>query len=463
MSLRPRLTLLYASLLGGMLLLFGMLIYGLITFLFTEQTDLLLTQTANDVLEVARVDAVGKVSVWAFPSLDLATNVYIQIWDRDGHLQIASPNILSLNRPLDPVGISSKTAVFRDVHIQGAHLRVYSVPLVAGGRPIGMMQTAASMTLADAMRHALLKILFLITLFAILIAGIASWFLVGHALAPLEDVVDTAQQINNADDLSRRIPYRGSPHDEIGQLIYAFNQTLERLEAIFESQQHLLADVSHELRTPLTVIKGNVGLMRHMKTVDEETLSGIDQEVNRLTRLVGDLLLLAKAESGTLPLARDSVSLDSLLLEVFREMSILAGNKLHLKLTEIDQIEIIGDRDRLKQVFLNLISNAIQYTPEGGSVFVGLSKVNGQARIVVRDTGPGIPQEDLAHIFDRFYRAEKSRARASGGAGLGLAIAQWIVVHHGGNIAVDSKEGEGTAFYVWLPLPEKQDSSEMQK
>jgi len=239
------------------------------------------------------------------------------------------------------------------------------------------------------------------------------------------------------------------PNDEVGQLVLTFNKTLERLERIFTSQQRFLADVSHELRTPLTVIKGNVGLMRRMKTVDEETLASIDQEVNRLTRLVGDLLLLSKAESGTLPLSRDPVSLDTLLLEVFREMSVLAGNKIHLKLTEIDQIQVLGDRDRLKQVLLNLMGNAIQYTPEGGEVFVGLSKRSGRARIVVRDTGPGIPEEDLAHIFDRFYRVPGQPRNA--GTGLGLSLTHSIIERMQGRLQVSSEPGVGTLVTITIP------------
>jgi len=214
-----------------------------------------------------------------------------------------------------------------------------------------------------------------------------------------------------------------------------------------------LADVSHELRTPLTVIKGNVDLMRRMKSLDEESLASIDQEAGRLTRLVGGLLLLTQAESGSLPLENKPVELDTLLLEVFQEMRVLAGERVKLQLTEIDQVQVQGDRDRLKQVLLNLTANAVQYTPSGGEIFLSLAKIGEQARLIIRDTGPGIPAEDLPHIFERFYRAEKSRTRSrSAGFGLGLSIAQWIVDKHGGKIEVDSKEGQGTTFCIWLPL-----------
>jgi len=193
--------------------------------------------------------------------------------------------------------------------------------------------------------------------------------------------------------------------------------------------------------------------MRRMKRLDEESLTSIDQEAGRLTRLVGGLLLLAQAESGRLPLTFQTVELDALLLEVFHEMRVLAGSKVSLKIADIDEVQVQGDRDRLKQVLLNLVGNAIQYTPQGGEVFLSLARVGEQARIIVRDTGAGIPAEDLPHIFERFYRAEKSRSHSrAGGFGLGLSIAHWIVENHGGTIQVESKEGQGTTFAIWLPL-----------
>jgi signal transduction histidine kinase len=193
-----------------------------------------------------------------------------------------------------------------------------------------------------------------------------------------------------------------------------------------------------------------------MKSLDEESLMSIDQEAGRLTRLVGGLLLLAQAESGKLALSMKQLELDLLLTEVFQEMSILAGSRVRVHLNEIDQVYVTGDRDRLKQVFINLVANAIQYTPQGGEVFLSLERIGEQARIICRDTGPGIPAEDLPHIFERFYRAEKSRTRGrTTGFGLGLSIANWIVERHGGRIEVDSKEGKGTTFAIWLPLQTK--------
>ena len=451
--LRARLTLLYSTLLGGVFLLFGVAVYTLVNVTLIKQIDNLLNTTAEEILREARVDSVGELSVLHLPPLNMTRNVYVQVWDKENRLISSSLNRAEFPNTLDINGLMATAPSYSDVDYHAVHMRVLSLPLAVGGRDAGTMQVATSLALIDALKQDLLYILVMTALFAIIVATIGSWLTIERSLAPLETIVETTAQINRADDLSRRIPYNNLPNDEIGQLVLTFNETLERLENILTSQQHFLADVSHELRTPLTVIKGNIGLMRRMKTVDEETLLGIDEETNRLNRLVGDLLLLAQAETGKLPLQKDPLELDGLLFEVMQEMHVLAGNKITLKLDEIDQIQVLGDRDKLKQVLLNLISNAIQYTPEGGEVRLGLSKVGKKARLIIRDTGSGIPAEDLPHIFERFYRASKSRTRSkSAGFGLGLSIAYWIVKNHEGEISVDSKEGEGTSFKILLPM-----------
>ncbi|MFA5873726.1 MAG: ATP-binding protein [Anaerolineales bacterium] len=468
MSLRLRLTILYSALTGGILLIFGVLLYSLVNILLVTQVDTTLFQTANDLLLSWRVGPAGELSQETLPKLNLTSFVYYQIWDNNGRLHSSSPGLGQINQPFDPIGYQLKRSIYRNSLIQNVHLRVLNVPLEAGGRPIGTLQVAASMTMVDTTRQSLVQTIIVIAVAAILFAAALSWFFIGQALSPLVDITESALRISGADDLSQRIPQRpvrepglrrGLENDEMGRLVTAFNDTLGRLEQLFTSQQRFLADVSHELRTPLTVIKGNVDLMRRMKVgdllqVDEESLDNIEDEADRLTRLVGDLLLEAQAESGKLPLHFAPVELDTLLLEVFKEMRILARERVQLKLPEIDQIVINGDRDRLKQVLINLIANAIKYTPQGGEVVLSLGKVGDNARLIVRDTGLGIPAEDLPHIFERFYRAEKSRSRSKvGGFGLGLSIAYWIVNHHGGQIEVDSAEGKGTTFCIYLPMP----------
>lgn len=453
MSLRLRLTLLYSTLIGGILLIFGSVVYILISITLLDEVDNTLATTVQDIIKVTQVDSAGAVSAINLPSLELTANTYVQVWGKDGKLKSSSPGISDIGVSLDPAGLQSRVPIYRENMVQGIHLRVLTVPLELGKHQIAVVQVAASLTVLDSARNNLLNILAVSTILAIAMAAAGSWLVLGQVLAPLDVVAETAQAINRADDLSRRIPYKGPENDEIGRLIASFNQTLERLETLFTSQQRLLADVSHELRTPLTVIKGSVDLIRRMKKLDEESLTSIDQEAGRLTRLVGGLLLLAQAESGRLSLNIKPVELDTLMLEVFHEMRILAGGKVMIKVADIDEVQVQGDRDRLKQVLLNLVANAIQYTPAGGEIIMSLARVGKQARVIVRDTGPGIPSQDLPFIFERFYRAEKSRTRSrSSGFGLGLSIAQWIVENHGGTIKVDSKEGQGTTFAIWLPL-----------
>jgi two-component system OmpR family sensor kinase len=464
MSLRARLTLLYSSLITGILLVIGSAIYFLVSILLFNHIDNLLAVTVRDIVNITRVDPVGNINVITLPPLDMTATVYVQIWGRNGRLMSTSPGISQVTDALDPDHLLINEPVYSETKFEGVHLRVLSVPLNFDTRSVGTLQAAASLNVVDTARQSLLSIMVIVAALSALLAAYGSWLAVGRALSPLETITETALQINRADDLSRRIPYDGPKTDEIGSLIEAFNQTLERLEVLFTSQQRFLADVSHELRTPLTVIKGNVDLMRRMKKFDEESLISINHEAGRLTRLVGGLLLLAQAEAGSIPLSMKPVELDTLVLEVFQEMRVLAGNKLNLQLTEIDQIQVNGDRDRLKQVLLNLVGNAIQYTPAGGDVFISLGKVGEQTRIIIRDTGAGIPAKDLPYIFERFYRAEESRTRSNAtGFGLGLSISYWIIDQHGGRIEADSKEGKGTTFCIWLPLLASQPEPQKEK
>lgn len=456
MTLRGRLTLLYVLMVAGILLLFGVAVYVSVSLTVKHQLDDILRRSADTIVRNTHVDSVNQLSVITLPLLNLPADVYVQVWGRDNRLKDATPNISQYNKALDPSGMQSMSLVYRDVTFENAHLRVFTVPLEIGERMVGYLQVGTRLDVVSATQRTLLTVLLIGLVLAISLVGLAAWFSTRQALAPLQAVTDVALQITRADDLSRRIPYQGPEEDEVGQLIRAFNQTLTRLESLFNTQRRFLADVGHELRTPLTVIKGNTHLMRMMNCADEESLGGIESEVDRLTRMVGDLLLLAQAESGKIPLANQLVELDTLLLEVMHQMSVLARDRLKMRLGDIDQVLVCGDRDRLKQVLVNLIGNAIGYTPVGGEVVVGLGKVHNQARLTVSDTGPGISAEDLPHIFERFYRGEKSRTRSKDGKGfgLGLSIAYWIIRNHSGQIDVDSRVGVGTTFCVWLPLAE---------
>src|SRR3990172_3164454 len=295
MSLRVRLTFLYSLLTGGILLVFGTAVYSLINIMLVNQVDETLTQTSRDIISSTRIDSVGDLDVVILPQFTFTSNLFVQVWDNNHKLNSSSQNIGGYDQPLDPEGLDSKLPRYRDILIQEVHMRTISVPLLIGDRPIGTLQIASGTELIFSLRKTLFSILLITTLFSMFLAGILSWFVIGRALAPIHTVTETALQISHANDLSRRIPYHGSDKDEIGLLILSFNETLEPLENLFTSQQRFLADVSHELRTPLTVIKGNADLIRKFGA-DNESLDSIKDEADRLTRLVGDLLLLAQAE-----------------------------------------------------------------------------------------------------------------------------------------------------------------------
>lgn len=458
MTLRARLALLYTAIVVGILLLFGVAVYLSVSISLTNEIEQSLRNSASRVLPLVYVSDQGELSVNVTPDIEFAADTFIQVWDRENQLRANSANVRNLTQPLDPASLNASKPISNDVLLKTEsdeiYLRVLTVPLVLGDRPIGAIQIGASLAIVDATQESLVIVLIIGTLISILIAGLASAISSQQALAPLEDVTETALQITRADDLSRRIPYTGPPNDEIGQLIHAFNQTLGRLENLFNTQRRFLADVGHELRTPLTVIKGNIDLMKMMKELDEESVESIESEVERMTRLVGDLLLLSQAESGKLPLHLQLIELDTLLIEVLGQMRVIAKDKVTLQLGEMDQVQVCADKDKLKQVFVNLVQNAIHYTPRGGKVVVSLRKSDHQALVSVSDNGPGISPQDLPYIFERFYRGEKARTRSKDGKGfgLGLSIAYWIVKNHDGSIEVDSKPGEGTTFRVHLPM-----------
>lgn len=454
MTLRLRLTFWYSTVLALIISLFGAAVYGILAASLTRQIDLSLAAAADEIIRTSRFSPELQ-TVHIPPNLDQfgGPNIYVQVWGSDGTLANQSAR-LTYTDPLDPGGLAEGRRALRDVRIGRIHLRVLTEPMQTAidNQVVGYVQAAADLRVLDDAKSRLLLILIGGGVAAVLLAALVGGMTARQALQPLETITQTALKITRADDLSRRIPMDGAPQDEVGKLGMAFNESLERLERLFNAQRRFLADVSHELRTPLTAIRGNVDLLRRMGGADPTSLDAIQSEAERMSRLVGDLLLLAQADSGNLPLARDRVELDTLLLEVFREAQMLAAG-VHVSIGEIDQAVVIGDRDRLKQLLLNLVSNAVTYTPEGGRVTLGLARVNEFARIAVSDTGVGIPPDELPHIFDRFYRVDKARSRLMGGAGLGLSIAQRIAHLHGGRLeAMSEGEGKGTTFCVWLPL-----------
>ncbi|HMT20179.1 MAG TPA: ATP-binding protein [Promineifilum sp.] len=452
MSIQNRLLLVYAVIFSIVYFLSSLVIYIL-------PRNQLLAQIDADLYSLASELVTGSVEVGADGIIrmplpdDLATlqtaSTFLIIVNRQGEIVVQSSNLAGFDDVLDPESLGTQE-VYRLVPREDTLLRVLTVPVFdQQQRPIGHIQVARLLDNFEVFNRVLSRAL-LISLGAAIASLVVLARLTSSVFQPLEDIATVARQITRADDLSRRVPH-SSRTDEIGELAGAFNQTLERLERLFRSQQRFLADVSHELRTPLTSVRGNLDLMNRFGRYDAESMAVIQDEMERMSRLLGDLLLLARADTGGLPLRREPVELDNVLFEVYRQVRRIE-KPVTVELVDVDQAIILGDEDRLKQLILNLVDNGIKYTQPGGAVRLSLAKENGWARLVVSDTGIGIPAEDLPNIFDRFYRVDKARNRVQGGSGLGLAIVKWIVQAHGGGIQVDSTVGEGTTFRVSLPL-----------
>lgn len=451
MSLQSKLTLLFTGLIGGVLAILGLLVYGLVNAILLDQIDQRISLSAQRIIDGLSVTSENQIISERIIDFLPVENQYVQIWKNSNQLLISRPsNYLSA---LDDNGLKQGRIIYRNSIIEGTRLRVLTVPLETSRGPVGILQVGIDLTLVDITLRTLAIVLVILLIIALIVAAIISWIMTKQTLAPLMTVTEFAKEITETKDLSRRIPIEDQQKDdEVGQLIFAFNETLGRLDQILQSQKQLVTDISHELRTPLTVIKGEVGLMKKYKQYDLESLVSIENEVDRLSRLVGNLLFLSQAETGEMPLDVKLFSLDELLCEVFQHVKTLAGDRLTISIEKMDQVEMQGDRDRVKQVLLNLLGNAIQYTPEGGRIIIELENDGDNAKIKIQDNGPGIAKKDLQKIFDRFYRGEKSRTRSqSSGFGLGLSISQYIVKLHNGSIDVISEVGVGTTFSVVLP------------
>lgn len=300
-----------------------------------------------------------------------------------------------------------------------------------------------------------LQTLMLLIPVVLVVSIIGGWFLARASLHPVDEITRTAQDIT-ASNLSRRLPVARS-NDEIKRLSETLNDMISRLESSFSRIRQFTADASHELRTPLTILTGELELaLRSVRTKDEyqEVISSALQETLRMSRVVEDLLLLSRADMGRMKLQTDSINLNEMLADLADATAIL-GAKKDLSIAyrhEEETLFVRGDHPRLYQTFLNLLDNAIKYTPHGGSVSLTLHRDGNVAEVRVRDTGIGISPEHQKKIFDRFYRVDKARSRAQGGVGLGLAIVEWTVRAHEGTIEVESEPGRGSTFIVRLPL-----------
>ncbi|MEP7285152.1 MAG: ATP-binding protein [Chloroflexota bacterium] len=462
MTIRTRLTLWYSSLLATVIVVFGISLFSILNWTWRSLVKENMIYVAQQTAENINIDlSTGRIEVQTPEVLDYLISTYpfgIQVRQADGTLVRASSNLRTFTDPFDPDTLTSKEWVTHDLYLGKTHVYVLTAPIPSSkGTIVGTVQVLSTLTTVDAALERLFKIMLGVGTVALLLAFMVGSVIAGQALQPIDTISQAAKQITAAGDLSKRIPYYGPP-DELGQLTETFNATLGRLERLFLTQRRFVADVSHELRTPLTTIQGNLDLLKRYGD-DPTSMEAIDSEVKRMTRLVGDLLLLAQADGGRLPLDMTTVELDTLALEVFKQARVLAQD-IDLRLGMIEPVHVRGDEDRLRQLLLNLVTNAIKYTPAGGKVTINLIHKAGYAFLSVSDTGIGIPPEDLDHIFDRFYRVDKARSRQMGGTGLGLSIASWIAEAHQGRIWAESNVGQGSTFTLQLPSTDQPETPE---
>ncbi len=338
--------------------------------------------------------------------------------------------------------------------VNGEALRVRVVPVRRGAELVGALEAGLP---EDDVRDTLSTLLLIIAVaypLTLAVTSAGGAFLAGRALSPIDDLTRLAKRIT-AEDLGQRLDL-GLPEDEVGRLARTFNEMIARLDDAFRRQREFTADASHELRTPLTAIKGQaeVALQRDREPeAYREVLRAINGEVDRMIRLVGSLLTLARADAGQIPLVREPVGLAGVATAAVDHVRPAAERKgVAVELVRGPDITLRTDEDLLLQLMLNLLDNAVKYTPPGGRVAVDWSLQDGWAVVRIADTGAGIARDELDRIFDRFYRVDKARSRSEGGSGLGLSISRWIAEAHGGSITAESEPGKGSTFTVRLPV-----------
>jgi heavy metal sensor kinase len=292
---------------------------------------------------------------------------------------------------------------------------------------------------------------------SLVVAGIGGWFLAGRSLSPVVAMADRARQIG-VENLSERLPV-ANPKDELGRLAGTFNELLARLEGSLIQQRQFMADASHELRTPLTTARtaASVSLQQPARSVTDyrETLSIIEQETIRLSRIVEDMFTLARADAGSYPVRNVPTYLDEIVDEVVRAARVVASQRgISITSDSLHPAPFTGDEDLIRRLIVNLVDNAVRYAPSESAVRVALDRAGDRYVVSVADDGPGIPEEIQPRIFERFYRVDAARTHErDGGAGLGLALAKWIAKVHDGDVTLVASSRLGSTFVISLPAP----------
>ncbi len=453
-SIGARLTAWYSLILGVSLGIFGTLAYVAISHSMRATVDGELRQRAQAVRDIINEDAPSGEAALKDEFRELAdsqgTGARLRVAYQGGAVIYASPE---LQQAIEPRRAQGRLRPF-SAAIQGERFRFVRETVEAGGAKYDV-EVGASRKEFDRSLERFRGLLYGVEPFFLILAALGGYWLSRRALAPVDHITQAARSIGGH-DLSRRlaVPHTG---DELNRLAETLNEMLSRLEAAFHRITQFTADASHELRTPVSVMRTTAEItLRKPRSEAEyrEALSRILDESEKVSRLIDQLLLLARADSGSAVLPMTRSDLKRALESACREANVLADAK-HLKFSQSipeKPVWVQGDTVSLERLFMILLDNAVQYTPSGGEIDVHLDADDGFAVANIRDTGSGIAQEDIGHVFDRFYRADRARSRESGGTGLGLAIGRWIAEAHRGEIRVESELKKGLTFQVRIPL-----------
>ncbi len=467
-SVRMRLTLWYVGVLGIVLIVLSTGVYIVVKHSLYGRMDAALRSTlemttASLVRHAASPAATSEGVVKVLEELH-SPNQAIAVWGDTGRLIAERPAAGNIHVRLPSSGVSPTDTISfyslpeqRDDSDDSCRGAVQRVRLAAAGT-VYLVVVNQSLELVSDQLELLQDILFLGVPLTLALAGFGGWLLARRSLAAVVQMSERAQRIS-AENLEQRLPV-ANPRDELGGLATTFNDLLTRLSNAFAQQRQFVADASHELRTPLSIMRttAQVTLEPSHRQENEyrEALTVVDQQTRRLTRIVEDMLVLARADAAYPNLQEDNLYLDELVAETARDAAALAERKgVRVNLPVFANAPFLGDEKLLRQMILNLLDNAIKYTPKGGVVHVGLEARAAAYLITVSDNGPGIPVEAQPHIFERFYRADKARSGVQngheGGSGLGLAIARWIAQAHHGRLELQRSDQVGSTFVVLLP------------
>lgn len=459
----------YSGLLMVVIIIFSIVVITVSRVTLLQTVDHILETTSlaiHDSIEVLPVDGsdndVPIELIYETEDLFSSPSISVQVWRTHHNGEVletpvidhSSNDIIRMQHALDPNFLHSQETIINSIVVNNIPERVITQPIqTAEGEILGVLQVALPLTAVAHANDQLLVITLITATICILISiGLGMW-LSAHLLEPINRMKQAAENVANAEDLTNRIQWDG-PIDELGELSNVFNHMMGRLEHLFTVQQEFIGDVSHELRTPLTSIIGHLEIMERYG-VDKESLDALHREAKRMSRMVNDLLLLTRADSGEINIDLYPIDLDHIALDVFEHSLQLAKDReLKIDIGRIEPVRINGNADRIRQVLHNLVNNAVKFTDDGGQITISAYQDKQNAVIEVTDTGIGINEADCKRIFDRFFQADSARVRHSetDGAGLGLSIVRWIVTMHKGTISVASKVGEGTTFTIKLPV-----------